>query len=169
MNLTSARNPRWVSALVARPGLLMLARTGLASAYLIGGLDKLWHFEAAMQEQAHFGLHPAGLWATLAVVIELTGSLSIIFNRGTWLGAGALGCLTLVAMLVANDFWNLTGQARFMALNGFFEHLGLISALILVTRLSDIRLSDTPFSDTPFSDTPLSDTQLSETSPRERA
>ncbi|MAM56502.1 MAG: DoxX family protein [Salinicola sp.] len=139
--------------------MLRLARTGLASAYLIGGLDKLWHFEAAIQEQAHFGLHPAWLWATLAIIIELAGSLCIIFNRWTWLGAGALGCLTLVAMLVANDFWNLTGQARFMAMNAFFEHLGLIAALVLVTRLSD----------TPGSDTPLADTRRSETSSEERS
>jgi uncharacterized membrane protein YphA (DoxX/SURF4 family) len=169
MNLTSARNPCWVSALVGRAGLLTLARAGLASSYLIGGLDKLWHFEAAIQEQTHFGLHPAWVWATLAIIIELAGSLCIIFNRWTWLGAGALGCLTLVAMLVANDFWNLTGQARFMAMNGFFEHLGLIAALILVTRLSDIRLSDTSFSDIPLSATPLSDTQCSETSSGERS
>tara|TARA_B100000378_G_scaffold171117_1_gene137911 strand:- start:695 stop:1174 length:480 start_codon:yes stop_codon:yes gene_type:complete len=159
VNLTSARNPRWVAALVSQPGMLRLARTGLASAYLIGGLDKLWHFEAAIQEQAHFGLHPAWLWATLAIIIELAGSLCIIFNRWTWLGAGALGCLTLVAMLVANDFWNLTGQARFMAMNAFFEHLGLIAALVLVTRLSD----------TPGSDTPLADTRRSETSSEERS
>lgn len=154
MNLRSTRNPRWVAALVSQPGILRLARTGLASAYLVGGLDKLWHFEAAIQEQAHFGLHPAVLWATLAVVIELTGSLSLIFNRWTWLGAGALGCLTLVAMLVANDFWNLAGQARFVAMNGFFEHLGLISALILVTRLCD----------TPFVDAPLPEKSSRETS-----
>jgi len=89
MKLTSTRNPRWVSALAGRPGLLTLARAGLASSYLIGGLDKLWHFEAAIQEQAHFGLHPAWVWATLAIIIELAGSLCIIFNRWTWLGGAS--------------------------------------------------------------------------------
>ncbi|THJ52385.1 DoxX family protein, partial [Burkholderia sp. LS-044] len=60
-----------------------------------------------------------------------------VFRRFTWLGAGSLGMLTLVAMAVANDFWNQTGAARFMALNSFFEHLGLIAALVLATRLAD--------------------------------
>jgi hypothetical protein len=45
--------------------------------------------------------------------------------------------LTLIAMVVANDFWNRTGAARFMALNSFFEHLGLIAALVLATILAD--------------------------------
>jgi uncharacterized membrane protein YphA (DoxX/SURF4 family) len=36
-------------------------------------------------------------------------------------------------MLVANDFWSMTGQDRFMALNTFFEHLGLIAGFVLVS------------------------------------
>ncbi|MDN7617474.1 DoxX family protein, partial [Burkholderia cepacia] len=91
----------------------------------------------AIAEQAHFGLHPPALWAALAVVVEIGGSLCIVFRRFTWLGAGGLGMLTLVAMAVANDFWNQTGAAHFMALNSFFEHLGLIAALVLATRLAD--------------------------------
>ena len=44
--------------------------------------------------------------------------------------------LTAVAMFVANDFWTKTGQERFMATNSFFEHLGLIAGLVLVSILS---------------------------------
>jgi uncharacterized membrane protein YphA (DoxX/SURF4 family) len=45
--------------------------------------------------------------------------------------------LTVVAMLVANNFWRLEGVARFMALNSFFEHLGLIAAFVMVTYLAN--------------------------------
>jgi len=41
--------------------------------------------------------------------------------------------LTAVAMVVANDFWTMVGQDRLMALNTFFEHLGLIAGLVLVS------------------------------------
>jgi hypothetical protein len=51
-------------------------------------------------------------------------------------GAGGLGVLTAVSMLVANDFWAQTGHDRFMATNAFFEHLGLIAGLVLITALS---------------------------------
>ncbi|RQR35532.1 DoxX family protein, partial [Burkholderia sp. Bp9143] len=73
----------------------------------------------------------------LAVVVEIGGSLCVVFRRFTWLGAGSLGMLTLVAMGVANDFWNRSGAEHFMALNSFFEHLGLIAALVLVTIVGD--------------------------------
>lgn len=69
-------------------------------------------------------------------MVELSGLVCVIFIRWLWLGASRLGVPTLVVMLVANDFWNLPGDARFMALIGLFEHLGLIAVLIMATSLA---------------------------------
>lgn len=38
-------------------------------------------------------------------------------------------------MLVANDFWNMTGAARLPLANSFFEHFGLIAALLMAVWL----------------------------------
>ncbi|KAB0642929.1 DoxX family protein [Burkholderia latens] len=131
--------PAWVRALLSQPGVLSLVRLALVSAYLLGGVAKALDFNGAVAEQAHFGLHPAALWAALAIAVEIAGSLCVVFRRFTWLGAGSLGMLTLVAMIVANDFWNRSGIEHFVALNSFFEHLGLIAALVLATVLDDAR------------------------------
>ena len=141
-SLVSRRNPGWVRALLVQPWVMPLVRLALVSAYLIGGIEKALHFDNAMAEQAHFGLQPAALWAALAVAVEIFGSLCVVLRRFTWFGAGGLGVLTVVAMFVANDFWNHTGAARFMALNSFFEHLGLIAALVLATVLGDSASDD---------------------------
>ena len=125
--------PGWIAVLLSWPWTWRLARVALVSAYLIGGVSKLIHFPAAIAEQEHFGLHPAWLWATLAIAVEVGGSLLVVAGRLVWLGAGALGVLTAVAMLVADNFWAMTGQDRFMALNTFFEHLGLIAGFVLVS------------------------------------
>ncbi|MEN8513886.1 DoxX family protein [Burkholderia sp. RS02] len=140
MSTTTGRySPGWIRVLLAQPWVGALVRLALVSAFLIGGVDKALHFDDAIAEQAHFGLHPPAFWAALAVVVEIGGSLCVVFRRFTWIGAGGLGVLTVVAMLVANDFWNRTGVARFMALNSFFEHLGLIAALVLATMLGDVQ------------------------------
>lgn len=128
-----------MTAILARPWLLPLLRTALVSSYVIGGVTKLLHFDAAIHEQEHFGLHPGWVWAALAIVVEIGGSACVLANRLVWLGAGGLGCLTAIAMLLANDFWNLAGVARLSALNGFFEHLGLIAALIAVTWIAKVK------------------------------
>jgi uncharacterized membrane protein YphA (DoxX/SURF4 family) len=127
--------PRWIGAILSWPWLLPAARIALVSAFVIGGIAKLLDFQGATAEQEHFGLQPAPLWAAAAVIIELGGSALVIFGRWVWLGAGALGVLTAVAMLTANDFWDKAGHERFMALNAFFEHLGLIAGLVLVSIL----------------------------------
>ena len=131
-----ADTPRWISAVLSLPGLLPIARIALVSAFLIGGIQKLADFPAAVAEQAHFGLQPAWLWAAAAIAVELGGSVLVIVGRWVWLGAGGLGVLTAVSMLVANNFWAQTGHDRFMATNAFFEHLGLIAGLVLITALS---------------------------------
>jgi uncharacterized membrane protein YphA (DoxX/SURF4 family) len=133
MTRPAAGTPLWIADVLASPWTWRLARLALVSAYLIGGVNKLFDFPAAVAEQEHFGLHPAWLWAALAILLEIGGSLLVIAGRLVWLGAGGLGVLTAVAMLVANDFWSMTGQDRFVALNTFFEHLGLIAGLILVS------------------------------------
>jgi uncharacterized membrane protein YphA (DoxX/SURF4 family) len=134
--LQTADSPYWVASLLQQSWVMPLVRICLVSAYLVGGFTKLLHFDAAVAEQTHFGLHPGWLWAVLATFVEIAGSLCVIFSRFTWLGAGGLAALTFVAMLVANDFWHLHGAARFVALNSFFEHLGLIAALVTLTYLA---------------------------------
>src|SRR5882724_9008648 len=130
-------SPRWVDAVLDWHWTGLLARVGLTSAFIVGGLTKLSNFGAAIAEQQHFGLHPGWLWAALAVAVEIVGPAVIIWGRFVWLGAGAIGVLTAVATFVANDFWNLTGAERFAAFNSFFEHIGLIAGLVLVALVAE--------------------------------
>lgn len=133
--------PDWVRAVLDWPGTWFLARLGLVSAYLVGGFTKLFDFPGAIAEQAHFGLNPPQVWAVLAIVVELVGSVLILIDRLVWLGAGALGVLTLIATIVAEDFWNLQGHARFVAWNSFLERIGLIAAFALAAIMTNMRSS----------------------------
>jgi uncharacterized membrane protein YphA (DoxX/SURF4 family) len=140
-----ARSPSWVEAILAWRGTALLARIALTSAYLLGGLTKLADFPAAVAEQEHFRLYPGALWAVLAIIVELGGSVLVISGRLVWFGAGALGVLTAITCLVADHFWTLEGQARAMALNGFFEHIGLVAGFVLVAMTAaSARRSDLP-------------------------
>ena len=128
--------PPWVGAILGWRVTWFLARLALSSAYVVGGVDKAIDFPAAVAEQAHFGLQPAWAWAIVTIIVELGGSLLLISGRLVWLAAGALGVLTAIAMLVANNFWAMEGPARFMAMNTFFEHLGLIAAFSLAAMVA---------------------------------
>jgi uncharacterized membrane protein YphA (DoxX/SURF4 family) len=131
------RNPRFVDIILGWRGTAFAARLALVGAYLLGGLVKLADFPAAVAEQAHFGLHPAPFWAVLTIAIELVGPILILVGRWVWLGAGMLGVFTFFAAITANAFWTMEGQARFMATNAFFEHIGLIGGLVLAAMVAE--------------------------------
>ncbi|MYM82660.1 DoxX family membrane protein [Duganella sp. FT50W] len=107
----------------------------LCAAYLQGGINKLTDFNSAIGEMRHFGLSPAAPWAALVIALELGASVAILTGYYRWLGAGFLGVFTLMATFLANRFWEMGGQERFMAANSFFEHLGLTGAFLLVAWL----------------------------------
>jgi uncharacterized membrane protein YphA (DoxX/SURF4 family) len=132
-----SRDPRWVDSILDWPGIWLLARVALTSAFLIGGVTKALNFSAAVAEQNHFGLHPGEVWAVLTIIIELVGPMLVISGYFVWLGAGALGVLTAVAAVAATPFWSLAGSARFDALNSFFEHMGLIAGCVMAALLAE--------------------------------
>ncbi len=112
---------------------LFLGLLALCSAYIQGGLNKLLDFSGAVGEAEHFGLPMPILVAASTIALELGASLFILVGRLRWLGALALGAFTLAATFIANRFWELPpGHERFMTANGFFEHLGLVGAFLLV-------------------------------------
>ena len=126
------QDPAWVSGILHWPWVLFAAQLALTSSFLLGGLTKLFNFSAAIAEQEHFGLRPGWLWATLTILVEFGGSALVLSGTAVWLGAGALGCLTAVAMLAADNFWTKSGQERVTQANTFFEHLGLIGGFVLI-------------------------------------
>ena len=133
----SGPGPRFVDAVLDWRLTWFLARLALVSAYLLGAIVKLSDWSAAVAEQAHFGMSPPQFWAAATIAIELIGPLLILSGRLVWLGAGMLGVFTLLAAITANAFWALpAGQARFMATNAFFEHIGLIGGFVLVALLA---------------------------------
>lgn len=123
----------WARRALSAAPVRALALLALTSAYLQGGLDKAGDFPAAVAEMDHFGLAPAAPFAVAVIALELGASALVLSGVGRWLGALALAAFTCAATLLANRFWSLPpGPERLAAANGFFEHLGLAGAFVLV-------------------------------------
>jgi uncharacterized membrane protein YphA (DoxX/SURF4 family) len=129
-------DPRWVDAILDWRWTWLAARIALTGAFILGGLTKLLDFPAAVAEQEGLGLYPGWLWAGTAIVVELIGPTLIISGRLVWLGAGALGVLTAIATVTANDFWALHGHERFVAANTFFEHISIIAGFVMAALIA---------------------------------
>ncbi|MBR3194794.1 DoxX family protein [Bosea sp. (in: a-proteobacteria)] len=122
----------------------LLALLLLCAAYVQGPVTKILDFQGALAEMSHFGLTPPALFAVGVIVFELAMSALILIGHWRWLAALALAGFTLAATFIAIRFWEMpVGQGRMMAMNSFFEHLGLIGGFILVALDDLARTKDT--------------------------
>lgn len=121
-----------LAARLATPAIHWIALLALCSAYLQGGLTKLFNFNGAIAEMNQFGLTPPAPFAIATIVLELAAPLAILSGWYRWLGAVALAGFTLMATFIANRFWELPPPERLMTANAFFEHIGLAGAFFLV-------------------------------------
>ena len=81
---------------------------------------------------AHFGLQPAALFNISTAATQLIGSALIIFNKWTWLGAGALAVFTALTIPLAHPFWTMQEPMRTMEFHVVTEHISVIGALMVV-------------------------------------
>ena len=111
-----------------------LALLALCTAYIQGPFMKIGDFASARAEMAHFDLHPAAPMAFGVIVFELAASIMVVSGWRRRPAALALAGFTLMATMLALRFWELAPGSveRMMAMNAFFEHLGLAGAFILV-------------------------------------
>ena len=123
---------RLIGLFLRAPATAAATRIVLCLPFLCSGLSKLLDFSGGTAEMAAFGLAPAWLFNALTIFVQLGGSLLVILNRWTWLGAGALGVFTALATVLAHQFWTPDGIERVRELNTFLEHLAIIAGFILV-------------------------------------
>ena len=130
---TFAIEQRLLGKLLTAPALRVFALLALCAAYIQGPIVKLLDFGGAIAEMEHFGLLPAPLFAAAVIAFELAMSVLIVMGYWRWIGALALAVFTLAATWIALRFWDLPpGPEQSMAMNAFFEHVGLAGAFVFV-------------------------------------
>jgi transmembrane protein len=109
-----------------------LARIVLTFAFWGSGLSKLIDFPGGVAEMAHFGLEPAVAYNIATIITQIGGSLLVIFNRYTWLGAGALAVFTALTVPLVHHFWTMEEPFRTMEFHVAMEHITVIGGLMVV-------------------------------------
>jgi transmembrane protein len=109
-----------------------LARIVLTFAFWGSGLSKLIDFQGGVAEMAQFGLEPAVAFNIATIIVQIGGSLLVILNRWTWLGAGALAVFTALTIPLVHHFWSMEEPMRTMEFHVAMEHITVIGAMMVV-------------------------------------
>lgn len=120
-----------LAVLRASPIAPRLARVLLTFLYWSSGFARVVDWKSGLTEMAHFGLQPAWAFSMASIVVQIGGSVLLIWGRWAWLGAGALILFTLAVIPIAHDFWNLSGGRRVGEMYTVVQHVSLIGGLIL--------------------------------------
>lgn len=131
-NRRESDTPTPVARVLDSPVTLLITRICVVAPFIGAGLVKLLDWQAGEAEMLHVGLHPAWLFNLAALTTELGGSILVILNWKTWLGAGALGVFTVLTTFLAHRFWEFPEPTRSMQFNSFLEHATIGAAFILV-------------------------------------
>jgi transmembrane protein len=122
----------FISSLIGSSAFGYAARIVLTYMFWASGLAKAIDFNAAIAEMAHFNLAPPVIYAVATIIVQLVGSLLIIFNRWTWLGAGALGIFTLLTIPIVHTFWSMEEPFKTMEFYTVMEHISVVGGLMVV-------------------------------------
>ena len=120
-----------ITSLTASTWFGYVARILLTYIFWASGISKLVDFPAAVAEMQHFGLNPPASFAVATIFVQLAGSLLVILNRWTWLGAGALGIFTTLTIPIAHTFWNMEEPLKTVEFYVVMEHITVIGGLML--------------------------------------
>ncbi len=133
----------WVVSLLRSRLMPWFALLLLCSAYIQGGYEKAFHFQAALGELEHFGLPPSPSLVCSSILVEWGAPLLILTGYGRWLGAVVLAGFTCYATWLANRFWAAPPQDALKLAEAFYEHVGLVGGFGYVA-LADLRQKVSP-------------------------
>ncbi len=128
--------PQVVNAMPRSAWFGYLARIVLTFMFWSSGLAKLIDFKAGVGEMAHFGLEPGWLFNIATIILQIGASLLIVFNRWTWLAAGALAVFTVLTIPLAHAFWTMEEPFKTIEFHVVMEHITVIGALMVAACAS---------------------------------
>lgn len=132
---------RSLSFILRNTLLYFVAQIALTTLYWQSGLTKLFHFSHTMELMRGWGLTPAWLFTIITIIVQLAGSILIIFGR-RWaiLGAAILIVFTIGTMLAVQDFWNASTLTAYNAEKSeFIDHITLIGGLMISAIVAEFR------------------------------
>lgn len=110
--------------------LSLLGRLLFAMLFLPAGWGKLTNFAGSVGYTASGGIPMPEVATAVALVIEIGGSLVLIFGLGTRWAALVLAFFTLVASFFFHNYWGVPAEQVMMQQLMFFKNMAVVGGLL---------------------------------------
>ncbi len=109
---------------------LLVSRVLLAAIFLVSGVEKIFAFGATMSVMAARGMHMAGMFLVLAILVEIAGGASVLLGYFPRLGALVLALYLVAVTLVFHRDLGDPNQAAHFAKN-----IAIIGGLVAIVSV----------------------------------
>lgn len=127
--------PRWVAAILESNAVSLAGRVILTVMFWESGLEKILDWSGGITEMQNFGLHPPALYNAAVLIVQLVGSILVIWGPYFWLGAGILAVFTLLTIPVVNPFWGVPEPKATLNLISAVHNVSYCGGLLLACIL----------------------------------
>ncbi|MFI5446671.1 DoxX family protein [Polaromonas sp. UC242_47] len=110
--------------------LSLIGRLLIALMFLPAGWGKLTAFAGSVGYTASGGVPMPEVATAIALIIEIVGSLALIFGFGTRWAALALALFTLVASFFFHKYWAVPAEQVMIQQLMFFKNMAIVGGLL---------------------------------------
>jgi putative oxidoreductase len=116
----------------SRPLVLLAGRILMGAIFLNAGVRKVLGFAGTVGYFTKLGFPAPEVFAVLAMVIEIGGSILLIVGWKTRWVAWLLALFVLIAAFAAHRFWQFDASQYANQMNHFMKNLAIIGGLFFV-------------------------------------
>ena len=110
--------------------LSLIGRLLIAVLFLPAGWGKLTAFAGSVGYTASGGIPMPEVATAIALIVEIGGSLALIFGFGTRWAALALAFFTLVASFFFHKYWAVPAEQVMITQLMFFKNMAVVGGLL---------------------------------------
>ncbi|WP_298337160.1 DoxX family protein [uncultured Erythrobacter sp.] len=124
--------------------LYAIGRAGLASLFILGGVNKILNFDTTLATIEATILTPPLLFLVGTIDLELIFGLALALGTrfAGWAALG-LAVFTLATNVLFHRFWEMSGEVQALELSLFFKNIAIVGALLALASIEDQRQSGT--------------------------
>ncbi len=112
--------------------LAFVGRLLLVALFLPAGISKLSSFSGTVGYISSAGMPLPTVAAALAVVVEIIGSVALVFGFGTRVAALVLAFFTLVASFYFHAYWAVPVDQQMVMQLLFFKNVAVVGGLLVL-------------------------------------
>ena len=116
----------------SRPLILLAGRILMGAIFLNAGIRKVLGFAGTVGYFTKLGFPAPELFAVLAIVIEIGGSILLIIGWKTRWVACLLALFTLVAAFAAHRFWQFDAAQYANQMNHFMKNIAIVGGFLFI-------------------------------------